>query len=173
MRLLWGVIGPPSKTRFFEGSALPDHVVADFRKKVRFSPPAGHPPGEKTALFFEIRHQHSPTNREFPKIVFGGGGHLTPHSGPFRAPTVHTVGDLKPPRSPSNLCQSHTPWKRRAMGKSAAFTPFWCSGLGRKVTLATLRNFFRGVALAQVKNRVFWALFCHFGHFLAILGDFD
>ena len=29
------------------------------------------------------------------------------------------------------------------------------SGLGRKGTLATLRNFFRGAALAQVKNRVF------------------
>ena len=54
------------------------------------------------------------------------------------------------------------------MERSAAFTPFWCSGLGKYGT--DHRNLFRGVALAQVKNRVFWALFCHFGHVLAILG---
>ena len=45
----------PLKTRFFEGSAFPYHVVADFRKKVRFSPPADGPEPDKTALFFFLR----------------------------------------------------------------------------------------------------------------------
>ena len=35
-----GVIAPPSKNTIFEGSASLDHVVADFWKKVRFSPPS-------------------------------------------------------------------------------------------------------------------------------------
>ena len=69
-------------TIFREVPGLLDHARNFFWKKVRFCPPAGHPPGEKTALFFfEIRHQHSPTNRELPKIVFFRGGPLNPPSG--------------------------------------------------------------------------------------------
>ena len=54
LALLQGVIGPPPplKTRFFEGSASLDRAVADFRKKVRFSPPANGPDREENPLFF-------------------------------------------------------------------------------------------------------------------------
>ena len=84
---------PPLKTRFFEGSASLDHAVADFRKKVRFSPPANgpggkyifrHPPwgviggrmvqiGRKTHFFFENRRQQGLERRYLPEKLVKKG----------------------------------------------------------------------------------------------------
>ena len=53
----YGGYSPPLKTRFFEGSASLDLAVADFRKKVRFSPPVDGPEGEKIPLFFSFENR--------------------------------------------------------------------------------------------------------------------
>ena len=51
-------------------------MVADFRKKVRFSPPADGPEGEKTALFYENRRQQGLLGRHLTEKLVKKGGTL-------------------------------------------------------------------------------------------------
>jgi len=72
---------PPLKTRFFEGSASLDHVVADSREKVRFFPQRMVRIGRKTHFFFETRRQQGLERRYLPEKLFKKGG--TPILGTF------------------------------------------------------------------------------------------
>ena len=60
-----GYIGPPLKTRFWEGFTFPDHAVADFRKKVR-NPPSKDGPEGGGGIFYEGLFAHLNQMRRGP-----------------------------------------------------------------------------------------------------------
>ena len=92
-----GLYSPPSKTRSWEGTSHLDHVVAESRKKVRFSPRRmAQRGGGDFPTFFRFRRQQGLAARDLEILVITlqgcryalGGRHATRIAGPHPGFTI-------------------------------------------------------------------------------------